>query len=191
MRVVRVARMTTTWTKAEHRDPACPEPIFRDGDQMLSRVQAAGGVVTLPPEAQSLAGDVLLAEEDRETGTRLHAWSFAPPGVERPWALFGLRLADGDALELWLRDGRGLFYGTPRRAEYRIAILRPGEVTRVIHNARNDFAASSRRERTYRWSDFVIEPLGVPRALRYGGVALARPLPLDRAKTVDLREDLL
>jgi len=214
MLLVRVARMTTTWTKTEHRDPKQREPIFREADRAITHVRFEDGVATLP---EAVTADVLL----EETGV-LHAFRFQPRAVERPWAMFGLRMGDGDEIELWLRDGRGFFYGTraqrtrfgtarwassspvgaaparpvrfygaPRRAEYRLAVLRPGEVTRVIHNAKNDFSAASGRERTYRWNDFVIEPLGRVREIRYGAVTDEWTIPLDRAKTVDLREDLL
>ena len=107
--------------------------------------------------------------------------------MERRWALFGLRLGQGDEVELWLRTGDDFFYGVPRRAEYRLAVLRPGEVTRVIHNAKNDFSVSSGRERTYRWCDFVIEHLGRDAVVEAG----ERLVPLERARTVDLREELL
>jgi len=183
MLLIRVARMTTTWTKTEHRDPNQSEPIFRSGARAMSRARFEDGVATLPEPATA---DVLLAEEDA-----MHTFRFQPRGVERNWSLFGLRLGDGDDLELWLRDGRGFFYGVPRRAEYRLAILRPGEVTRVIHNAKNDFSASSGRERTYRWTDVVFEPLGRVKVFKYGKVADEWPIPLERARTVDLREDLL
>jgi hypothetical protein len=183
MLLIRVARMTTTWTKTEHRDPARREPIFREGDRAVSHVRFEDGMAVLP---EPVKADVLL----EESGV-LHSFQFQPRAVERSWALFGLRLGDGDEMELWLRDGRGFFYSAPRRAKYRLAVLRPGEVTRVIHNAKNDLSASSGRERTYRWNDFVIEPLGRVREVRIGTVADERLIPLERAKTVDLREDLL
>jgi hypothetical protein len=183
MLLIRVARMMTTWTKTEHRDPKQREPIFREGDRVVSHVRFDDGVATLP---EAVMADVLLEESGA-----LQAFQFQPRAVERSWALFGLRMGDGDEMELWLRDGRGFFYGAPRRAEYRLALLRPGEVTRVIHNAKNDFSASSGRERTYRWNDFVIEPLGRVREVRVGAVVDERVIPLERAKTVDLREDLL
>lgn len=173
MQVLRVARKTTLWTKAEHRDPSVAEPIFRAGD----RVRSAGGTA---------AADVLIVEDEDGVGTRLVPLSFQPRAVERRWALFGLRLGDGNAVELWLRGDR-LYDGVPRRAEYRLAVLRPGTVTRVIHNAKNDFAAASGRERTYRWSDFVIEHLGPDSVCAAG----ERLVPLEQAKIVDLREDLL
>jgi hypothetical protein len=182
MQVLRVARLTTMWTKAEHRDPLRKEPVFRAGDRMTTRVRVAGGVATLPEVVG--AADLLVVEED-DTGTRLVPLR----GVEGRWALFGLRMAA--ELELWLRTKDDFFYGVPRRAEYRLAVLRPGEVTRVLHNAKNDFAAASGRERTYRWNDFVIEHLGMVTKVQVGVVAEDRVIPLDRAKTVDLREDLL
>lgn len=173
MLVLRVARKTTVWTKLEHRDPSRKEPVFQPGD----RVHSAGG---------TLEADVLIVEDEAEGETRLIPLSFQPRSVERRWSLFGLRLGEVEAVELWLRGDR-IFDGVPRRAEYRLAVLRPGTVTRVIHNAKNDFAAASGRERTYRWSDFVIEHLGADAVCEAG----ERLVPLDRAKTVDLREDLL
>jgi hypothetical protein len=173
MLVLRVARKTTVWTKTEHRDPSVPEPIFRAGD----RVRSAGGTA---------AADVLIVEDEDGVGTRLVPFSFQPRDVERRWALFGLRLGDENAVELWLRGDR-LYDGVPRRAEYRLAVLRPGAVTRVIHNAKNDFSASSGQERTYRWNDFVIEHLGVDAVCAAG----ERLVPLEQAKILDLREDLL
>ena len=183
MLLVRVARMITTWTKTEHRDPKQSEPIFRSGARAISHIRYENGVATLP---KPVTADVLLAEEGA-----MHEFQFQPRGVERSWSLFGLRLGDEDDLELWLRAGRGFFYGAPLRAEYRLALLRPGEVTRVIHNAKNDFSASSGRERTYRWTDVVFEPLGHVKEFKYGDVADEWPIPLERARTVDLREDLL
>ena len=173
MLVLRVARKTTVWTKVEHRDPAVGEPIFRAGD----RVRSAGGTAS---------GDLLIVEDEDGVGTRLVPLAFQPRTVERRWALFGLRLGEENDVELWLRGDR-LFDGVPRRAEYRLAVLRPGGVTRVIHNAKNDFSASSGRERTYRWSDFVIEHLGTDAVCAAG----ERLVPLEQAKIVDLREDLL
>ncbi len=181
MLLLRAARLTTTWTKAEHRSPQVREPVFRPGDRVRT------GPVTAGMEA-----DVLLVEETPAAAPVVHPFRFQPPGVERAWALFGLRLAEeADSLELWLRDGRGYFYGAPRRAERRLAILRPGEVTRVIHNAKNDFAASSGRERTYRWNDFVIEALGRVTVSGAAGAEGEREVPLSRARVVDLRENLL
>lgn len=183
--------MTTTWTKAEYRSPAHREPIFRAGDTVTSCVQCAGGIVTLPTSAESMHADLLLVAERPDQSPELHAFQFHPRNIERGWALFGLRLIDADCVELWLRDGREFFYGAPRRAEYRIAVLRPGDVTRVLHNAKNDFSAAAGRERTYRWNDFVFELLGRPAAPRYADTVSARAVPLDNVKTVDLREDLL
>jgi len=180
--------MTTTWTKLEHRDPRISEPIFRAGAQIVSRVHVADGVAVLP---EAPVGDAVVVEETPDGAAALHAYSFQPREVERPYALFGLRRGAGDEMELWLRDRRGFFYGAPRRAEYRVGILRPGEVVRVLHNAKNDFAAASGRERTYRWNDFVFEPFGEVREVRVGVIAQPWTLPLDRAKTVDLREELL
>ena len=58
MVVLRVARKTTVWTKAEHRDPKRREPIFRDGE----RVRSAGGMA---------AGDVVIVEDEADGGTRV------------------------------------------------------------------------------------------------------------------------
>ena len=191
MLLIRIARMTTTWTKTEHRDPGQAEPIFRPGDRIPTSVRLDGDVATLPESAKGCAADLLLAVDDRAAGSALLPLQFQPRAVERPWALFGLRLAEADAVELWLRDGRGLFYAAPRRAEYRLAVLRPGEVTRVLHNAKNDFSMAGGRERTYRWNDILFEPAGVLREIRFQNIAEDRPLPLHRAKIIDLRENLL
>lgn len=181
MLLIRAARLTTTWTKAEHRSRHLPEPVFQPGARVRTglRIDPAPGV------------DLAIAEETPDAAPLPHTFRFQPPGVERKWALFGLRLSAGepDAVELWLRDP-GFFYGVPRRAEYRLAILRPGRVVRVIHNAKNDFSASSGRDRTYRWNDFVLEPLGRVTS-GYQSAAGERPVPLEGAALVDLRENLL
>ena len=181
MLLIRAARLTTTWTKAEHRSPHRAEPVF----QPASRVRTGFDLAPAP------GVDLALVEETPDAPPLLHTFRFHPPAVERPWALFGLRLSpdEPDAIELWLRDP-GFFYGVPKRAVYRLAILRPGRVLRVLHNAKNDFSASSGRDRTYRWNDFVLEPLGRVTS-RYHAPAGERPLPLDRATLVDLRQNLL
>ncbi|HEU0123782.1 MAG TPA: hypothetical protein VFQ91_24840 [Bryobacteraceae bacterium] len=189
MLLLRVARMETTLTKAEFRRPAHSEPVFRPGGSVRAGVRWERGVATLAEPIST--GDVLLVEETAEANARIHSLQLRPGPLERPWALFGLRLGEEDTIDLWLRDARQYFYRAPRRAEYRLAILRPGEVTRVLHNAKNDFSAASGRERTYRWNDIVFEPLGTPKEWRSGPVDGRRPVLLDGAKIVDLREDLI
>jgi hypothetical protein len=92
MLLIRVARMMTTWTKTEHRDPKQREPIFREGDRVVSHVRFDDGVATLP---EAVMADVLLEESGA-----LQAFQFQPRAVERSWALFGLRMGDGDEMEL-------------------------------------------------------------------------------------------
>ncbi|MBI2688337.1 MAG: hypothetical protein HYX27_18700 [Acidobacteria bacterium] len=176
MLVLRVARLTTTWTKTGHRDPRRREPIFQPGDKVIAQ-----------PSTQARA-DLLLIEETPAAQPVLHELQFHPPGIERRWAIFGLQLTGDDSIELWLRTARDFFYGVPRRAEYRLAILRPGEVTRVLHNAKNDFSAASGRERTYRWNDFVFEHLGRADDLESSEHRL---VPIGNARLIDLRANLL
>lgn len=111
MLVLRVARGRRHADGAEHRDPSVPEP-FRAG----GRVRSAGGTAV---------ADVLDGGRGSDAGTRFVPFGFRPREVERRWALFGLRLGDENAVELWLRGDR-LYDGVPRRAEYRLAVLRPG-----------------------------------------------------------------
>lgn len=191
MLLIRVACRVTIRTKAEHREPVLAEPVFREGDRMVSQVHCANGVAVLPESARGVAAELLLVEETWDGYCIPHPYRFQPPGVERHWSLFGLRMAADDAVELWLRDGRGFFYGAPRRAEYRLAILRPGEITRVLHNAKNDFTAARGAERTYRMCDFVFEPLGRAREIQFGAPPAERVLPLAAARFIDLRERLL
>jgi hypothetical protein len=172
--------MSADWPQAGKESPGfCP------GERVASRV-LVDGTVTLPLEAQSCAGDVLLVEEDPGRGTRLHSWTFASQAEEHHWDRFGLRLGPGGNVELWVRGG-GSPYGSPYDAGHRIAILHPGQVIRVIHSVK----AAAGAAHACRWSEFLFEPLGVPRQLRFGEIRIERTLPLEQAQLIDLREYLL
>lgn len=71
---------------------------------------------------------------------------FCPAHSEQAWTFFGLRPGEDDTIDLWLRDACPHFYRVPRRAGYRLAVFRPGDGVRVLHNAKKAFAAASGRE---------------------------------------------
>lgn len=85
------------------------------------------------------------------------------------------------------------YIGAPRRNDYRLACLKPGDVLRVTINGKLDFSASGRRARSYQVRDYLIQYLGDIGSFTFQPESTPptskRP-PLSQARHVDLREIL-
>lgn len=97
-------------------------------------------------------------------------------------------------LELHLAYSRHAAYiGAPRRNDYRLACLKPGDVLRVTINGKLDFSASGRRARSYQVRDYLIHHLGEFGSFSFlpeTASPIRKRVPLQQARHVDLREIL-
>lgn len=97
-------------------------------------------------------------------------------------------------LELHLAYTRHAAYiGAPRRNDYRLACLKPGDVLRVTINGKLDFSASGRRARSYQVRDYLIQYLGEIGSFTFlpeSAPPTDKHPPLLQARHVDLREIL-
>lgn len=109
------------------------------------------------------------------------------------YEIFQLRRGEA-GLELHLAYTRHAAYiGAPRRSDYRIACLKPGDVLRVTINGKLDFSASGRRARSYQVRDYLFQYLGDVGSFTFlleSAPPTRKSIPLQQARHVDLREIL-